>query len=190
MEWQYKCHSIYIVKKYNNIYCTINNIVRLKYMDKRREKTEECPIKFNEDLIGKEFVYFDLEGEPYAKQRPRATKKGRYITIYTPRETKIYESKVSARYKDFYGSKQLNGDLTVQVDGYFGIPKSVSNKKASMMLSGEIPHTKKPDCDNMAKICLDALNGVAYPDDAIITKLIATKQYSDIAKVRITIIKN
>ena len=58
------------------------------------------------------------------------------------------------------------------------------------MLSGEITHTKKPDCDNMAKVCLDALNSVAYPDDAIINKLNISKEYSDNAMVRITIIKN
>ena len=58
------------------------------------------------------------------------------------------------------------------------------------MLEGKIPHTKKPDCDNMGKICLDALNDVAYPDDANINKLLITKKYGENAKVRITIIEN
>ena len=58
------------------------------------------------------------------------------------------------------------------------------------MLEGKVPHTKKPDCDNMGKICLDALNEVAYPDDAAINKLWISKEYGDIAKVRITIIEN
>ena len=29
-----------------------------------------CPVEFNKALIGKEFMYFDVEGEPFAKQRP------------------------------------------------------------------------------------------------------------------------
>mgnify|MGYP004529433155 FL=1 len=149
-----------------------------------------CPIEFNDALIGKDFVYFNVYGEPFAKQRPRATRKGRYITVYTPRETKLYEAKVLKAYNEIYNGKQLDGDLTVNIDGKFGIPKSTSKVKADKMLSGEIPHTKKPDCDNMAKVCLDALNGVAYPDDAIINRLSATKEYSDTAMVRITIIKN
>lgn len=149
-----------------------------------------CPIEFNDALIGKEFTYFNVDGEPFAKQRPRATKKGRFITVYTPRETKLYEAKVLKAYKKIYGDKQLDGCLTVNVDGKFGIPKSVSKVKAEKMLSGEIPHTKKPDCDNMAKICLDALNGYAYPDDAIINRLNVSKEYSDNAMVSITIIKN
>lgn len=154
------------------------------------EKQPIIPIDFNDALVGKESIYFDVYGEPFAKQRPRAARKGRYITVYTPRETKLYEKKVLTAYKEIFGSKQLNGDLTVIVDGKFSVPKSVSKTKAEKMLSGEIPHTKKPDCDNMAKVCLDALNGEAYPDDAIINKLIVTKEYSDTAKVRITIIKN
>jgi Holliday junction resolvase RusA-like endonuclease len=58
------------------------------------------------------------------------------------------------------------------------------------MVNGEYPHTKKPDCDNMAKICLDALNGVAYHDDAQITNLIISKHYGENAKVKVTIKEN
>lgn len=154
------------------------------------EKRIICPVEFNDALIDKEFIYFNVLGEPFAKQRPRATRKGRYITVYTPPETKKYEAKVSKAYKEIYKDKQLDGDLTVNIDGKFGIPKSVSKKIKAKMLAGEIPHTKKPDCDNMAKICLDALNGVAYPDDAAINRLNVSKEYSDTAMVNITIIKN
>ena len=42
----------------------------------------------------------------------------------------------------------------------------------------------------MGKICLDALNGVAYNDDATISKLIISKRYGEDPKVRITIIEN
>ncbi len=159
-------------------------------MDNKESKKPECPIIFNEELIGKDFVSFEVLGEPFAKQRPRATKKGRFITVYTPRETKLYEAKVLKAYRRIYSHKQLDGDLTVNVDGKFSVPKSISKSKSEKMLSGEIPHTKKPDCDNMAKVCLDALNGEAYPDDSIINRLNVSKEYSDTAMVRITIIKN
>ncbi len=36
---------------------------------------------------------------------------------------------------------------------------------------------KKPDCDNIAKIILDALNGLAYDDDAQVVKLYVEKRY-------------
>ena len=84
----------------------------------------------------------------------------------------------------------LEGDITVEVEGFFSIPKSATKSQKNLMLEGKVPHTKKPDCDNMAKVCLDALNGVAYHDDAAITNLLISKQYDEIAKVRITLIKN
>lgn len=149
-----------------------------------------CPISFDESLINHRFVMIDVPGEPFAKQRPRAAKKGRYITIYTPRETKNYEEKVRKVYNSMYPGFQLDGALTANIEGIFSVPESVSNKKKKEMLEGEIPHTKKPDCDNMGKICLDALNGIAYPDDALINNLAITKRYGDSAKVRITIIEN
>ena len=150
----------------------------------------ESPVIFKENLINKKSLYFDVEGEPFAKQRPRAHKIGNFVSVYTPNETKKYEEKVRKFYKKIYGDFLLEGDLTVEVDGYFSIPKSATKTQKQLMLENKIPHTKKPDCDNMAKVCLDALNGVAYPDDAAITNLNVSKQYSQTAKVRITIIKN
>lgn len=149
------------------------------------------PISFDPSLINHNFIMIDVPGDPFAKQRPRAAKKGRYLTIYTPRETKQYEEKVRKVYNARYnGYPQLEGALSANIEGYFSIPNSVSKKKRESMLNGEEPHTKKPDCDNMGKICLDALNGVAYPDDAAINRLNISKEYAETAKVRITIIEN
>lgn len=159
-------------------------------MSTNDNQNPESPIIFNEDLKDRDFIYFDVYGEPFAKQRPRATKKGRFITVYTPRETKLYEEKVRKAFNRIWKDKQLDGDLSVNVEGIFSVPKSVSSKQKQLMLSGDIPHNKKPDCDNMAKVCLDALNGVAYPDDAQISKLFVSKCFGDTAKVRITIYKN
>ena len=155
-----------------------------------QDKEYFCPIVFNESLKNKRSINFDVPGEPFAKQRPRAARKGSFITIYTPRETKLYEEKVKKCYEKIYKGVQLNGDLSVYIEGVFPVPKNVSKKVREKMLSGEIPHIKKPDCDNMAKVCLDALNGVAYPDDAIINQLHVSKRYGKTARVDITIIEN
>jgi Holliday junction resolvase RusA-like endonuclease len=152
--------------------------------------TTRSLVSFDESLKGRHSTYIDLPGDPFAKQRPRAARKGRFITIYTPKETKDYESKVAREYIKVYGNKKLSGDLTVDIEGIFSVPKSVSKEKAKAMVNGTYPHTKKPDCDNMAKICLDALNGIAYHDDAQITTLNISKHYGNDAKVKITIKEN
>ena len=55
------------------------------------------------------------------------------------------------------------------------------------MLAGEIKYTKKVDCDNLAKIVLDSLNGIAYKDDAQIFELSVKKLYADEPRVVVTL---
>lgn len=149
------------------------------------------PISFDESLRTHRSIYFEVPGNPFAKQRPRAARTGKFITVYTPPETKKYEEKVRNYFRRTYSRDTiLNGDLTVDIEGIFSIPKSVSKINHSKMLSGEIPHTSKPDCDNMGKICLDALNGTAYNDDAAINKLNISKRYGENPMVRIRITEN
>lgn len=55
------------------------------------------------------------------------------------------------------------------------------------MLNGEILPTKKPDSDNIIKIILDALNGIAYHDDSQICSIHFEKKYAEIPVTKITI---
>lgn len=55
------------------------------------------------------------------------------------------------------------------------------------MLLGLIRPTKKPDIDNITKAVLDALNKVAYKDDAAIVQFSVEKFYSDNPRVEVTI---
>jgi len=47
------------------------------------------------------------------------------------------------------------------------------------MDNGAIRPTNKPDLDNIAKIILDSLNGIAYKDDSQVVSLTVIKHYSD-----------
>lgn len=138
--------------------------------------------KYDENIIETE-----VTGTPFAKQRPRATKKGRFVTIYTPPETKSYEKRVRDQYYEQNGFRMLDGPLEVNITGVFAVSDSISKKRKKLMLEGKILHTKKPDCDNMAKIALDALNGIAYKDDSQIVKLTVNKEYGEDPKLRIII---
>ena len=55
------------------------------------------------------------------------------------------------------------------------------------MLKGDLRPIKKPDCDNIAKIILDALNGIAFHDDSQIVTLEVFKYYSERPKVYVDI---
>lgn len=151
------------------------------------------PIIFVDQEVNDEYNNTETEivctvpGKPFAKQRPRASKRGRFTTIYTPKQTIDYENLVKYSYYEQNGNRILDGALEVEIVGTFPVPQSASRKQAQQMLDGNIKHTKKPDCDNMAKIVLDALNNVAYHDDSQIIDLRIKKQYGSNPNVSIRI---
>ena len=126
-------------------------------------------------------IRFEILGQPIAKQRPRVTRSGR---AYTPSKTVNYESLVRYTYQSQYGQTEpLEGLIEAHITAIFPVPKSYSKKKTTALLAGSRNYDKKPDCDNLAKIVLDALNGIAYNDDSQITSLHIVKEYGIQPKV-------
>ncbi len=131
-------------------------------------------------------IEFIVPGNPVGKARPRHTKSGH---TYTPEKTTTYENLVKLMYSQKYKGVVFDTDvpLAISIEAYIPIPQSVSKKKADMMKQNTLLPTKKPDCDNIAKIICDALNGVAYPDDKQIVSMLVSKRYSDNPYVKISI---
>ena len=133
-------------------------------------------------------VELTILGEPMGKQRPKFSNAGKFVKTYTPKETINYESKVVFAYKNatdyFFGDKEVKATIIafykLQKQHY---KKKGINKEGMDKLIGIINPTSKPDCDNIAKIILDALNGIAYHDDSQITKLVVCKKYAEQPKV-------
>ena len=126
-------------------------------------------------------IKFEILGQPIAKQRPRVTRAG---IAYTPSKTVNYEALVKYTYQSLYSQrKPILGLIEANITAIFPIPKSYSKKKTAELLSGRYNYDKKPDCDNLAKIILDALNGIAYKDDSQVTVLHIAKEYGIQPKV-------
>lgn len=132
-------------------------------------------------------VKFIVPGKPFGKQRPRMSRRGKFTTTYTPKETVEYENLVKISYYASNSDTKLKGAIKAEIRGVFPLPKSTSNKQKEKMLSGEIKYTKKLDCDNMAKCILDALNNIAYDDDSQIYELKVSKEYGENPRVEITL---
>ena len=127
-------------------------------------------------------IFFPFEPKP--KGRPRMTRRGR---AYTPKKTHDYEKLISDFYKenctDYYDSA-----IKVSLVFYMPIPKSTSKKKRVLMECGEIKCTTHTgDADNLTKAVTDALNGVAYEDDCLITELHIKKRYGSSAGTEMVI---
>lgn len=130
-------------------------------------------------------VEFEIPGIPKGKQRPKVTVQGNYAHAYTPKETVNYENYVKLMYQTCKDKKFLEGAIGAVIQAIFPIPKSTSKKNIALMREGKIRHTKKIDCDNLAKIILDSLNGIAYKDDAQVCELLVCKYYGDEPKVEV-----
>lgn len=131
-----------------------------------------------------------VSGIPVGKGRPRFS--GRTfspVKVYTPERTANYEEQIRLSYLEQAGNQRFEKGipLKISIRALFPIPKSASKKRAEMLRSGQIMHTHRPDADNIAKAVLDALNGLAFHDDAQICELRVSKAYSDSPATEISI---
>lgn len=106
-------------------------------------------------------VSFRVYGEVLGKPRPRVNKNGR---VWTPKKFKDYEKKIAEEYVKA-GGKLIEGEVGIEIEVHRQLPKSRPKKIQSE------PDTFKPDVDNIVKLILDALNGVAYNDDKQVTSI-------------------
>ena len=116
-----------------------------------------------------------IPGKPIGKGRPRFARGH----AFTPKPTRIQEAFIKSLFIQKYGADftPLEGPLEMEILCCFAIPASASKKRRQDMLwQREFP-TKRPDVDNIAKLS-DALNGIAWRDDAQIVSLAVMKQYS------------
>lgn len=127
-----------------------------------------------------------VAGGPVGKGRPRYTRSGH---TYTPKKTRDYESIVQAEYRRQVGNlPPFTGSVEIYITAYKKIAKSLPKYKKKRLTETLTPCTKKPDIDNILKIIMDALNGLAYLDDKQVTNAGACKFYDEVPHVEVTII--
>ena len=115
-----------------------------------------------------------VTGKIRGKARPRVCRGH----AFTPKDTIEYEKLVRECYKKQDGW-YLEGSIKALIIAYYKIPKSYSKKRVQAIRDGLEKPTKKPDADNIAKIILDSLNGIAYKDDSQIVELRVIKRYTE-----------
>ena len=133
-------------------------------------------------------IFFDIPGKPFGKQRPKFTTRGGYVKAVTPKDTVIYENLVKLSYKQtvkdtFTDEAMIEANITT----FFEVPKSTSKTRRALMLEGKIRPTVKPDVDNIAKVVLDSLNGIAYHDDKQVVSVLVEKRYAEQPHVEVTL---
>lgn len=114
-----------------------------------------------------------IYGKPQPKERPKVYN-GHGIT---PIRTRQYEAMLRSEWQKA-GGELFEEPVSVSVQFYLPTPTSWSKAKKERAERGIVRPTVRPDIDNLVKIILDGLNGVAFKDDKQVIELMAVKFYS------------
>ena len=167
--------------------CYVNTVIFRGRIYDEFKKVGQDGIKFLLQLSnGKERVAALAKSRPNqsATDKSRSTRKGLNASESTQSLDKLISRNGS-------GSYQLESNLPLEISilALYPVPKYVSRKTKDLMLNSRLFPTKKPDADNIIKVILDALNGVAYRDDAQICRVYIEKMYAEIPETKV-LIKN
>ena len=111
---------------------------------------------------GREVFRLVLRVQPMAWKRARRNRE-RY---FTEPAMASYQRLVQVEAMRQLGQRDLQGALQARMVFGLAIPKSWRLRRIRDALDGLVPHSDKPDADNLAKMVLDALQGGLYYDDA------------------------
>ena len=131
---------------------------------------------------------FVIPGQPIGQGRPKFSTINGHPKAYDPEKSRNYKAYVrmlATQAMKETGFERIDGPCNVVIQAYFEVPKSKSKKFREAALADQERPTKKPDADNIVKAIQDALNGLAYKDDAYIVNLACQKFYSDNPRVEV-----
>ena len=115
-----------------------------------------------------------VPGVPTAKSRPKFN--GKTGRAYTPEKTSQKENEIAEKW--FHPKLPKGQEFGIRVSCEFPRPKTHLNKDGEVKpgYAYAIPGPRI-DVDNLLKLVLDALNGVAYDDDRFCTGAFVTKRW-------------
>ncbi|HYE79240.1 MAG TPA: RusA family crossover junction endodeoxyribonuclease [bacterium] len=122
-----------------------------------------------------ESIRFEVAGPPRGKARPRVGQGH----AFTPDATRQHEDAVAwAARRVMRGRGPLVGPVAVDLVAYHAVPASWPKWRKEQAQAGRSLPMGKPDVDNVCKLVLDALNGIAYQDDAAVVRLAVERRWA------------
>lgn len=135
-------------------------------------------------------IQFHVPGEVRGQSRPRATIRAGHAAVYETAKDKSYKGLIQHYAAEAMEKKGFASPVEPDTRGfcisivvYMKYPKAFSRKKKDLALQMLLKPFRKPDLDNIAKIYLDAMNSIVYPDDRMVTQMSISKVYSDVDRV-------
>ena len=140
-------------------------------------------------------IDFTVPGEARGLGRPRATVIAGHVSMYESTEDRSFKGVIQTH--AMAAMRKAGRDRPIKPDGtgFFveihtgkRVLQSFSKGKRADALEGRILPQTKPDLDNIAKIFLDALNGILWDDDRSVTGLTVTKSYAESDETRVRVL--
>jgi len=129
-------------------------------------------------------ITFSIPGEPVPQPRPRVSTRGGFARAYVPSKHPVHAYRQSlAAAARAAGLSDTGEPLSVVIDAVFVRPKSHLRKSG---VKPDAPKLPRPDVDNIAKACLDALQDV-IGDDTCVARLVIEKSYGTEARTTVRI---
>lgn len=128
-----------------------------------------------------------VPGKPQGKGRAVPFHRGKFTTMHPSDKTVLYENWIKICYDRANQDGLIDGPVRLEWIAWFPIPQSAPKKRKAAMFLNEIRPTVKPDADNILKVIMDALNGLAWGDDKQVVEDAGWKFYGDDPRLVITI---
>lgn len=117
-----------------------------------------------------------VSGIPKGQPRPRAFAVGGKARVYDPGTAENWKSQIALAFRD-YNEQPIEGPVAMAVSFYMPRPKRLMRIKDPDCI---IPHTSKPDIDNLLKAVMDALTTIGvWRDDTQVVELTTWKYYCE-----------
>lgn len=132
------------------------------------------------------WITLKIDGRPVPQPRHRATRGGRmYLPLSAP--VRAFKTAVIAAAKARF-RKPLAGPVRVEITALFRRPPSHLTGHGELRTGAPThPGRNLGDVDNLAKGALDALNGLAWEDDAQVVDLRVVKRWADVDRTVVAI---
>lgn len=121
-------------------------------------------------------VFLNMEITPVAKGRPRTARMGGRVVTYTPDKTRSAEKQIAMEAR-IANIRPVLAPTSVFIEFGIPMPTSWSEKRRNEQLG--LPVMTRPDIDNYVKLVMDALDGIAWPDDNQVYRVDAQKVYAE-----------
>ena len=120
----------------------------------------------------------EVSGDPKGQPRPRAFSRNGKARIFDCGSAESWKSLIALAARDHLPAAPLACPVRVDVEFYFRRPLRLQKKSSP---EGYIPHTAKPDRDNLDKALLDTLTQIGFfQDDALVVEGTIRKRYTRI----------